>query len=445
MEPATLQAFKQKFSGDIIVPGDTQYEAASTILAGKGSPVAVVRPRTEADVALAIKLAKDNKLILSVRSGGHSNAGQSTNNGGLVIDMQHFADIKVADESKRLVRVGPGTTWGAVAVALAPHGWAISSGDTRTVGVGGLALAGGIGWMVRKYGLALDSLAAVELITANGEKLRASESENAELFWGLRGGGGNFGVATAFEFTPQQVGDVHAGMIAYDFSDLRKALKGWRDYMRRAPEELTTMFIVLPSSPAFGNQPSAAIVLACYAGDDETAAKQAIDPLLAIGKVMHQDIKRKPYHEVLEEAHQPQDLKAIVNNGFFKEFDDATIERIAQQTGQILQIRSVGGAMNRVPADATAFAHRDSEVMIVAPAFVPPDATEDDIQTACGPWRAIAAEAASGAYVSFFSDLNDTAVHAAYPAETYQRLARLKAQYDPDDLFKLNGNIKPIG
>ena len=431
-----------KFTGDIILPGDALYDEARTVLIKKGTPAVIVRPKTAPDVAEALGFARSHALAVAVRSGGHSNAGHGTNDGGLVIDLKHCNAVEMVNEATHRVRVGGGAIWGDVAAALQEHGLAISSGDTKTVGVGGLTVAGGIGWMVRKYGLALDSLVEAEVVTAAGQVLRASAQENPDLFWAVRGGGGNFGVVTNFTFTAHQVGDVYAGMIMYDFGQLKALLKGWRDYMRTAPEELTTMLLVMPTIAAFGSRPPMAMVTFCYAGDSEPEAMAALDPLLHVATVLNKDIKKKPYSEVLEDAHMPQGLKAVVNNSFIADFSDELVDTIAAQNGQVLQIRSVGGAMNRVPADATAFAHRDSEALIVAPVFVAMDASPEDIDAALGAWRAIA-RFGKGAYINFFSESTEREVHAAYPDATLERLAAVKQQYDPDNVFSHNYNIPP--
>lgn len=310
------------------------------------------------------------------------------------------------------------------------------------MGVAGLALAGGVGWMVRRDGLTIDNVVAVELVTADGQLLRVSKDEHQDLFWGVRGGGGNFGIATSFEFIAHPVDHVYSGTIMYDMKDLRQLLQGWRDYIRTAPEELTTMFLVMPANPAFADTPASAIIMLCYAGGEEAEVMQTIEPLLNLGTVLNKDIQRKAYADVLEEAHMPQGFKVITNNAFVRTLSEELIDVICNNGDQILQIRSLGGAMNRVAANATAFAHRDSEVLIVAPTFVVLDADDTAVETALRPWRAIEAFS-NGAYCSFFSEPTDKALAAAYPPATHNRLARIKQQYDPDNLFSRNYNIKP--
>jgi FAD/FMN-containing dehydrogenase len=223
------------FDGGIIAPGHPEYDAASRTVLATGTPALVLRPSSVAAVQAGVRLAAAEGLPLSVRGGGHSFPGFGTNDGGVVIELSSLADVQVIDEERHIVRIGGGATWGQVATALAPSGLAISSGDTKSVGVGGLALTGGIGWKVRKYGLALDSVVAAEVVTATGDVVRASAQENAALFWALRGGGGNFGIVTAFEFQAHRTTDVHFGTITFPAAQARTVLQGWADHLRTAP------------------------------------------------------------------------------------------------------------------------------------------------------------------------------------------------------------------
>lgn len=439
----TIENIKQSFEGDIIVPGDSSYDQASKVMMRKGSPAVVAMAASPADVARAIAYGREHSLVISVRSGGHSNAGLSTNDGGIIIDVSRMNDIRVTDKAAGRVRIGAGATWGDVAKTLDADGLAISSGDTSSVGVSGLILGAGVGWMVRKYGLALDTLQSVELVTAEGEIITASKTSHPELFWALRGGGGNFGVATAFEFIAHPVGQVYFGPIMFTPTDVASWLKGWRDAMRAAPEELTTMALVLPAN-VMGEHPAMYMVDCCWDGDDEAEANAALAPIRALAPIANDAVAKKHYYEVLEEAHPPEGMRIETNNAFFRDFSDETIQKIvaASQKGNLFQIRSVGGAMNRVAPDATAFAHRDSEVLVVAPRFFPTGTTEDAIQQDLATWRDIAA-AGQGAYINFFSRATEREVNAAYPAATYEKLAAVKKMYDPQNVFNQNINIKP--
>lgn len=436
-----IQQLISDISGVVILPGDPNYEQASTVLFAKGTPALVVVPNTSKDVVKSVAFARKNKLALSLRNGGHSAAGHSTNDGGMVIDVRHFSEIKILDERQRLVRAGAGASWETVAKAVQPHGWAISSGDTKSVGVAGLTLAGGIGWLVRRDGLAIDNMVAAELITADGQLLRVSATEHADLFWALRGGGGNFGIVLSFDFAAHPVDDVFTGSIVYDLGDLSNTLRGWRDFMRTAPEELTSMFFIMPE---FGGKPASAMVMLCHATAKEAEVMKTIEPLLKLGTVTHQDIQRKPYADALEDAHVPKDIQVIANNAFVKTLSDELIDTLCnnRNDSHMMQIRSLGGAMNRVSADATAFAHRDSEALIVVPTFVPVNASEEAVEKALTPWRKIEAFS-TGAYCGLISEATDKILAMIYPGKTYEKLAQIKKLYDPENLFSQNFNIKP--
>lgn len=443
MEMHIVESLKQQCSGEVILPGDAGYDAARTSYARQGSPDMVVRVRSAKDVSAAVRCAVANNIPVAVRSGGHSVAGHSTCDGGMIIDCSRIDAVQVLDQAAGRVRIGTGATWKMVAEALRPHGLAISSGDSTSVGVGGLTLGGGVGWMVRKYGLAIDNLVAAEIVTADGSIRTVSADEHPDLFWAIRGGGGNFGIVTYFEFTAAHISGVRSGMIIYDTQGLPALLTAWRNVMRTAPEELSVMFLLMPSF--FGNPPSA-IAWCCYAGEDADAASRAIDPLLKCGTVLQNNVVAKAYADVLEEPHPPEGVKATVRNGFVSEWSEALNTVIAEhhcrETGPVLQLRSMGGAVNRVGPDETAFAHRRSEVLLISAAFTPLDATPEQEAQALIPWNSMA-PFTNGAYINFFSTATPTETAAGYPAGTYARLASVKKRYDPENLFRQNFNILP--
>lgn len=436
---------KDRIAGEVVLPDSPDYNGLRNSLARAGSPAIIVKPKNSEDVAAAIRFARDNRLTLSVRSGGHSASGMSTNDGGMVIDLSHFNTVEVVDPARRLVRVGAGARWGDVAKALAEHGLAVSSGDTNSVGVGGLALGGGIGWLVRKHGLTIDSLEAAEIVTADGRALHVSAQEHPDLFWAIRGGGGNFGVVTSFDFRAQPLKNIIGGMVIYDLAEVETALPKWADAMRAAPEELNSTAVIFPG---FGPQvPPSLMILLCYGGEDEAAANAAIRPLLELGTVRQQTIEKKPYYAMLEDAQMPPGVKAVSDNGFVKTLDRDVLAALTTNYGKpgtaIIQIRSLGGAMRRIDPAATAFAHRDYEAFVLAAAIVPMDMPQEQVehirQAAWQPLKPFA----SGAYINFLSDAGEPSVTTAYPAQTYARLARVKAAYDPDNVFNQNHNIKP--
>ncbi len=437
-----IAELRETFNGEVVLPDDTAYERLrQTLFSGGGAPAVLLRPRSTAAVAQAVAFARDNGLVLSVRSGGHSAAGFSTNVGGMVIDLVLMNGVEIIDEAQHTVRIGSGSHWGDVATELDKHGLAISSGDTKSVGVGGLTLGGGIGWMVRKYGLAIDSLVAAEVVTAAGEVLRASQTEHADLFWAIRGGGGNFGVVTQFEFVAHPTDQVYFGAITYGLENLAGLLNAWRDYMRTAPEALTSSITVMPPFPG---KPAAALLRLCYDSADAAAVNAIVETCKSFGQVIKFDLQKHRYPDVLEEASPPPGMKVIVKNLLAKVFSDELIGSItaAAGPGRVIQIRGLGGAMARVPADATAFAWRDAEIMLFMANFVPPTASQADIDQALQPWRTLA-PFGDGAYQNFISTNTPEDIAAIYPESTRTRLQQIKQIYDPGNLFNQNYNISP--
>jgi FAD/FMN-containing dehydrogenase len=439
-----LTQLKKDIKGEVVLPGDKDYEVLSKVLMAKGTPAVIVKPADNNDVAAAISFARENKLVLSVKSGGHSGMGASTNNGGLVIDLALLNSVEVIDEEKSLVRIGTGAIWGDVARSLMPHKLAISSGDTASVGVGGIGVGGGIGWMVRQYGLVLDNIVSADIVTAEGQLVHTSEEENADLFWAIRGAGANFGVVTSIVVKAHPCDGIVGGTINYDIKDFKNVLTGWVKTMRAATHELNSMLMVFP-----GFDPSAKpqiINMFCFDGSDKAAADKAIAPFLEIGSVMSQDYKAKPYVDMLEEAHDMGPIKVRVRNGFIPEFSDEALDVLAEQYGDgktVLQLRFLGGAVDEVPADAMAFSHRGNEGLLIMPTFSAPNTSDEDADAAADKaWSAIKPYVA-GAYGNFFTDKSEASVALAYPKETLERLTELKKTYDPENLFDHNVNILP--
>jgi len=461
-----ILALRTSITGDVLGPDDDGYLEGATVSHGPGSPLVVIRPADAADVATAIGFARDHALELSVRGGGHDSLGRSTNDGGVVIDMRSLADIEVAaaDDRGALVTIGGGAIWGDVAAALEPHGLAISSGDTKSVGVGGLSLGGGVGWFVRHWGLAIDSLVSVEIVLADGRIVTASETEHPDLFWAIRGGGGNFGAVTRFTFRAHPLPNgVVAGAIdlAAD-ADLAAAFTVWREAMRVAPEQLTANYLGLPS---FGEgMPATSQITFVWAGDDLEAATTAITPLLAMPGVTGHTIERKRYADVLmdpqhEGAEEPVEapgeqpdseqagppaMRMIDDNGFAATFDDALIAELVdvrRELGEtILMVRILGGAYSRVDPDATAWGFRDTEAWLVSVAFVPDAMYDEAAPRARAAWSRLHPWL-KGMYGNFSS--LDNPVTTMYPPTTLARLRSIKTAYDPANLFHRTHNIAP--
>ena len=429
------------FAGEIVQPESPGYEVAATSYGVLGSPALVLRPTTTADVAAAILFACSEDLVISVRSGGHSMFG--TNDGGVVIDLSGIRDVEVLDGN--LVRVGSGAVWGDVANSLTPHGLAVSSGDTYSVGVGGLTLGGGVGWMVRQHGLAIDSLVEAEVVLASGDVVTTNTETEPDLFWALRGGGGNFGVVTRFTFQAHPLAGVVFGSIVFDPSALEQTLRGWRDAMRVAPEELNSTFLAMPAMGP--NLPASTSILVLYAGTDERAADAAIAPLLALPGVISSELSAKAYADVLDEPHGPEgEVTMVDNNTFADDFNDELIGKLATaQAGMgaaVLMIRYLRGAFNRVEPDATAVAWRNAEVLIISAAFLPPNASEAEQQRIHELWATLAAHT-GGKYGNFTVRTGAETIGLMYPPATARRLKSIKGVYDPDNVFARNQNIVP--
>ena len=444
---SALETLRRDFGGDIIEPGAAEYESASRSVLASGSPAHVLRPQTVGDVQAGVRFAAGAGLVLSVRGGGHDFAGFGTNDGGVVIDLSNLANVEIIDSQRHLVRIGGGATWGQVVAALAPHGLAISSGDTKSVGVGGLTLAGGIGWKVRKYGLALDNMTAAEVVTANGQVVHASAAENPELFWALRGGGGNFGIVTAFEFVAHPTTDVFYGKIAFPASEAAAVLRGWADYLRAAPEELTST--VDFANPFAGGPDAPVEIHVAFDGDDPEQAARAIDPIRRLGTVTGDDVALEPYADTLDDgATPPPGIQFVTRNGFVDpeavpEVLQILAEVRATEPSPVIAVRSVGGAVSRVPDDATAYAHRQAELMLVTIAAGPRPVVEAARPALDAIWERLAPHV-DGAYANYLASATEEDVAAIYPTRTYRRLAAVKRQYDPGNLFARNHNVRPI-
>ena len=436
-----LDSLRADFAGSILQPNDEGFAAVMT----PHTPAVILRPVTVDDVTAAIKFASSEKLSLSVRSGGHSGGLWTTGPDGIVLDMSAFAAITVEGD---LVTVGPGATWGLVAQTLSKHDLAITSGDTKSVGVGGLTLGGGIGWLVRKYGLAIDSLVSAELVTASGELITASADTNPDLFWAIRGGGGNFGVVTSFTFQGHPLDGVVHGAISYAPSSLAALLRGYRDVMRSAPEELNVTFAKFP--PMGPDMPGGPQLHLVYAGSDEAIAMEAIAPLLELDGYVSHDIRSKAYFDVLDDPHPPEPgapMPVFVgNSAFAPQLSDALADDLAafdeSIPSAILMLRYLQGAFNRVDAEATALAWRDSEAFVISMAFLPPTAGETETAAVDDAWSRIAPHT-RGVYGNFLTYAGERAISAMYPAQTRAQLARVKHEYDPTNLFDQNQNVVP--
>ncbi|MEO5922130.1 MAG: FAD-binding oxidoreductase [Pseudolysinimonas sp.] len=429
-------------AGTAVLAGDDEWGANPPIYPPSGEPVAVVRPSTPEEVGEALRFAAAEGIGVAVRSGGHG-SGHFDIDGGLVIELSNFTSVEVDGTT---VRVGGGALWGDVAKALAPHGLALSSGDTKSVGVGGLTLGGGVGWLVRQYGLAFDSLVAAEVVLASGEFVTASADENPDLFWALRGGGGNFGVVTTFVFEAHPLDGVVFGTLVFAPEAAADVLKGWRDVMREAPEQFNATFMVMPAMGP--GMDASAQVIVLHPGRDLAAPEAQLAKLRALPGYRSEDVAVKDYVDALEDPHPFDGPTPTItgDNGFAADLGDAAVDAIvaahASLAAGVLMVRYLRGAFNRVPADATAWAHRDAEVMLLLAAFLPPDSPRELIEGVHGAWKPVQPFTA-GTYGNFAQEADADMTALIYPPATLKRLREIKRTYDPGNLLSRNHNVVP--
>lgn len=423
-----------------VEPGDTSYSRVRNNYMRGGAPGLVLRPATVEQVQDAVLFAARHRDVpFGVRSGGHGISGRSTNDGGIVLDLGRLDAIEVLDEDARLVRIGPGARWGDVARALEPHGWAISSGDYGGVGVGGLATAGGVGFLGREHGLTIDHLRAVELVLADGSAVRASDNENAELFWAVRGAGGNVGVVTAFEFEAAEVGDVGWVQLAYDASDLEEFLERWGDAQQTAPRDVTTFILTGRPSPG---QPRVVQLYGVVDSSDPDTIIERLQPFAQIAPLLQQQVQLVPYAHVMANA-QPGDHQGrgepFARSGLLERFTPEVAADIAAfvRSGApyFFQVRAVGGAIADVAAEATAYAGRAANFSVTA---LGSSRAQIDAQ-----WDALVHPLMTGTYLSFDSDPRPDRLADAFPPATLERLRAIKATVDPMGLFRDNFPVSP--
>jgi FAD/FMN-containing dehydrogenase len=450
--PADLTTLASALRGTVVPPGTAAYEEDRQVwnAAAQGAPMGIIRVADAGDIATTIGFACRNGLEIAVRSGGHSLAGHSTGDDVLVIDMRDLRGLHV-DLKDETVWAGAGLTAGEVTAALAEHGRAVPFGDTGSVGIAGLTLGGGIGWLARKYGLAIDSLLAVEIVTADGEVLTASESEHADLFWALRGGGGNFGIVTRFQYRLSPVGEVLGG--ALFLPPTRDVLRSLVPIADSAPEELTTIGFVMPVPPVpfvpeeHHGKPSL-VLMFVYAGDPSDG-QAAIAPFLQVAEPYGVAAMPMPYPGIYEFTKEGGERHPSTTRSLFMDvLDDASVDAIVDAIERapdmyVIQLRVFGGAMARVPAESTAFAHRRAtvQVTIINP-FTDPATVDDAIAWNRSLFAALEPKA-TGVYANFLEDEGADRIREAYPAATYERLARVKRRYDPSNVFHRNQNIRP--
>jgi FAD/FMN-containing dehydrogenase len=438
--------------GRVLTPQDHGYDEARTVFAGHidRRPALIARVEGADDIARLIAHARETGCELAIRGGGHSPAGHGVCDGGIVLDLSALRSLEL-DPAGRTVWAGAGLTAGAFTVAAGERGLATGFGDTGSVGIGGITLAGGIGFLVRKHGLTIDNLLAAEIVTADGRLRRVDAETEPELFWALRGGGGNFGVVTRLQFRLHPVDTVVGGLLVLPATP--DVIAGFVAQAEAAPDELSTIANVMlaPPLPFVPQERHARPVLMArmvYAGNVD-AGQRAVAPFRALAEPVADLVRPMAYAEMFpdEQAYRPGTVARATFAGSVGSGQAETIiERIGESTATMAacEIRVLGGAMAHVPADATAFAHRQSPIMINVAAIYDPSTTERSEHAA---WvDTLSAELDDGdpsAYAGLLADEGEQRVRGAYPGATWERLAAVKAAYDPDNVFRLNQNIPP--
>ncbi len=451
---SALKTLEAGLEGRLIRPGDGDYDGARALMYGGFDlrPAAIVEVKSAADIVRAVTAARDNGLELAVRSGGHSAAGHSSTDGGLVIDLRQMKAIEI-DEATRTVWAETGVTAGALTQATTAKGLAVGFGDTATVGIGGITLGGGVGYLSRKHGLSIDSLLAAEIVTADGVLRSVDAVTDPDLFWAIRGGGGNFGVAVRLKYQLHELPAFTGGMLCLPAT--AETIAGFVAAANAAPDELSTICNVMPAPPLpfLPEELHGRLVILAmlaFAGDDE-AAQQAIAPFRALATPYADFVKPGPYMSMYPPEDPDYHPTAVSRTMFMNRIGTAEAQNIvdtltaSDAVFRVTQIRVLGGAVARVPADATAYAHRSAPIMInVAAFFTTP---EDQVKQTGWVERYAAAlkQEEAGAYVNFVGAETPERVRAAYPGATWDRLTRIKAKYDRGNLFRRNQNIVPAG
>ena len=458
VDAAAVEQFGSRLRGALLRPGVPGYDGARTIWNAMidRRPALIARCSGVADVRLAVAFARDHDLLLAIRGGGHNIAGNGLCDDGLTIDLSAMSAVRV-DPAARVAHVGPGATLGELDHETQSFGLATPVGINSTTGVAGLTLGGGFGWITRKHGLTVDNLTAADVVTAEGSLLRASERENAELFWGLRGGGGNFGVVTRFELRLHPVGpEVLAGLIVLPLADAPQALREYRGFAAGLPEE-TSVWIVLRKAPPLPFLPPAvhgtgvAVFAVCHIGDPDRGRK-AIAPLRAMGRVLGEHVGVQPF-TVWQTAFDPLLAPGARNywkSHNFAELKDEAIDVAVDHAGRLpndlceVLVAQLGGAASRVAPDAMAYAQRDaSYVLNVHGRWNAPHEDAAVMRWARELFQAAAPHATGGVYVNFMTEDERGRVGSAY-GPNHARLQRIKTTYDPQNRFRMNHNIQPV-
>ncbi len=453
-----IDELRARLRGPLLVPGDSEYDASRTVWNAMidRRPALIARCLGIADVATGLKFARECGLPLSIKGGGHNVAGLATCDEGLMLDMSLMRGVWV-DPGARTARAQAGCLLGDVDRETQVHGLASALGFVSNTGIAGLTLGGGFGYLTRRSGWTSDNLLSVDVVTADGRALRASEEENSDLFWGLRGGGGNFGIATSFEYRLDPVGpEIAAGAVAWHATEASRVLEMWRRLVSEAPPELTCPVVLrlAPPAPWLAKEAHGKpiiVVLFCHSGRIEEGEKLAA-PLKALGSPVGDVLQRRSYVSLqsLLDATQPKGRRYYWKSEFLPRFEQELLAKAAEHAGRIVSPHSgiilfpIDGALNRLPESHSAVGNRDAGAVInITAAWEKADDDKANIEWARAAWRDIRQFSTGGTYVNFLTEEEgDERTHAAY-RDNYRRLVEIKTRWDPGNVFRINKNITP--
>lgn len=448
LDAETLRKFENSLRGKALRPGHPDYESARTIYNAMidKHPAVIVRCGEVPDILRAVEFARAHNLAVAIRGGGHNVAGKALCDQGIVIDLSAMKGVRI-DPIARTVQAEPGLTWGDFDRATQAHGLATTGGFVSTTGIAGLTLGGGLGWLMRKHGLACDNLESVEIVTADGQLLRADATENSDLFWGVRGGGGNFGVVTSFQYRLHPVAQLLAGVVFFPMDQARGALRFYRDLMATAPDELIVYALFLTSpdgTPLFA-------LAVCYVGPVETG-EPALRPVRSFGRPVADSVRPMSYLEIqtMFDGGFPAGRLNYWKSSVLPELSDEAIEILVAKSAAVTSPHSawglepLGGAVGRVGLDDTAFPHRRALYnLLIVGMWTDPAESPTHIRWTRDLWGAMQPFSSEGVYVNYLDADEADRVPAAYGAAAYRRLRRIKERYDPENFFRVNQNIGP--
>ena len=453
---SSIEDLRTELNGRVITPSDDAYDEGRVVFyrSVDRRPAVIIRPADAAAVARVVTLARETGAELAIRSGGHSLAGHGVSEGGIVLDLRDMRALDI-DAEARTAWAQTGLTASGYTAGAAEHGLATGFGDTGSVGIGGLTLGGGVGFLVRKHGLTIDNLLAAELVTADGELLHVDAEEHPDLFWAIRGGGGNFGVATRFQFRLYEVDSIVGGMLILPATP--EVIAAFVAEAEAAPEELSAIanIMVAPPMPFLPNEAHGkpvVMALMCYAGDVESG-ERAYAPFRALAEPVADMVRPMRYPEIYalfgEEAEGPGPAQEVARSLFVDAVDRDTgaaiLDHLHASTAPmaVAQLRVLGGAMADVPREATAYAHRGRRIMVALGAVYEDAGESPAHEEWISGFAAALRQGDGGVYVNFLGDEGEARVRDAYPGPTWDRLAAVKRRYDPTNLFRLNQNVPP--